>query len=370
MRSANCTLANGRSSCTSHFSFLTSHFTPSRPHPVAPSPRHILALCVVCGLIPASAAEPARYFKIQVIDDQTDRGVPLVELRTTANARYLTDSNGIVAFFEPGLMDQWVFFHVQSHGYEFPKDGFGYAGKALQVKPGGSAQIKIKRKNIAERLYRITGAGIYRDSVLVGQPAPIRQPLLNGQVTGQDSVLAVPYRGRIYWFWGDTNRVRYPLGQFKTSGATSPLPAKGGLDPSVGVDLEYFVDKEGFSRPMCPIAGPGVVWIDGVLTVRDASGRERLVCHYDRRKGLAESLEHGLALYNDQAEVFEKHVEFDLAERWRCPRGHPMPGQAERRHSVTPEAGHGVTGLVWIRTTSLSGPVCDGPRQGGTEPVG
>jgi hypothetical protein len=102
-----------------------------------------------------------------------------------------------------------------------------------------------------------------------------------------------------------------------------PRADHGGLDPKVGVDLEYFVDKEGFSRPMCPIAGPGVVWIDGVLTVRDATGRERLVCHYDRRKGLGESLEHGLALYNDQAEVFEKHVEFELAERWRCPRGHP-----------------------------------------------
>ncbi len=281
----------------------------------------VLALAAA-GL--AAASEPSRCFKIQVVDDRTGRGVPLVELRTTSNVRYLTDSNGIVAFGEPGLMDQRVFFFVRSHGYEFPKDGFGFAGAALQVKPGASAQIKIKRNNVAERLYRVTGAGIYRDSVLVGEPVPIRQPLLNGQVTGQDSVLAVPYRSRIYWFWGDTNRVRYPLGLFKTSGATSQLPGKGGLDPSAGVDLDYFVDKEGFSRAMCPIAGPGVVWIDGLLTVRDPSGRERLVAHYDRRKGLAESLEHGLALYDDQAEVFEKHVQFDLADRWRAPRGHAI----------------------------------------------
>jgi hypothetical protein len=39
-----------------------------------------------------------------------------------SQGRY-TDSNGIVAFFEPGLMDQKVFFHVRSHGYEFAKDG-------------------------------------------------------------------------------------------------------------------------------------------------------------------------------------------------------------------------------------------------------
>jgi hypothetical protein len=316
------------------------------------------ALCALCGGVPAPAAEPGRYFKIQVVDAQTGRGVPLVELRTTANTRYVTDSNGIVAFFEPGLMDRQVFFSVRSHGYEFPKDGFGMAGKVLDVKPGASAQIKITRKNIAERLYRITGAGVYRDSVLVGERVPIREPLLNGQVAGQDSVLAVPYRGRIHWFWGDTNRLRYPLGLFKTSGATSQLPTHGGLDPSAGVDLDYFVDKEGFSRAMCPIAGPGVVWIDGVLTVRDASGRERLVCHYDRRKGLAESLEHGLAVYNDQAEVFEKHVEFALADRWRCPRGHPVRvtasrtgilpvllggmashGEAVGRHACSPDAG-------------------------------
>ena len=69
---------------------------------------------------------------------------------------------GIAAFEEPGLMDQPVFFHVRSHGYEFPKDGFGYRGKALPVREGGTAQLKVKRINVAERLYRVTGGGIYR----------------------------------------------------------------------------------------------------------------------------------------------------------------------------------------------------------------
>ncbi|MGQ9574872.1 MAG: hypothetical protein ACUVUC_06105 [Thermoguttaceae bacterium] len=298
----------------------------------------------------SQAPEANRYFKIHVVDEQTGRGVPLVELRTIANVRYVTDSNGMVAFHEPGLMGQRVFFYVRSHGYELPKDGFGFAGRMLDVKSGGCAEIQIKRNNIAERLYRITGAGIYRDSVLLGEKVPIRQPLLNAQVAGQDSVMALPYRGRIYWFWGDTNRPRYPLGLFETSGATSQPPAHGGLDPSVGVDLEYFVDKEGFSRAMCPIPGPGAVWIDGLLVVRDPTGRQRLVCHYARMKDLGTMLEHGLAIYNDQAEVFQKHVEFDLSDRWRCPRGHPVlvagggpvaSGGAQAAKGQTPAPGGG-----------------------------
>ena len=109
-----------------------------------------------------SEGSSRNYFKIQVVDGQTGRGVPLVELRTTNNIRYFTDSNGIVAFYEPGLMNREVFFFVESHGYEFPKDGFGFHGTRLKTISGGRAVIKINRINIAERLYRVTGQGIYR----------------------------------------------------------------------------------------------------------------------------------------------------------------------------------------------------------------
>ena len=161
-----------------------------------------LLICPCC----AGDAPAVKHFKITVVDEQTGRGVPLVELRTVHDVRHFTDSNGIVAFHEPGLMGQTVYFHVKSHGYEFPKDGFGFRGRALEVKEGGSIVLKIKRLNVAERLYRVTGAGIYRDSVLVGQPTPLERPLLNGQVVGTDSVLNAVYRGKLYWFWGDTNR--------------------------------------------------------------------------------------------------------------------------------------------------------------------
>jgi hypothetical protein len=44
--------------------------------------------------------------------------------------------------------------------------------------------IKLKRTEIAERIYRITGEGIYRDTALAGRKPPIEQPLLNGGITG------------------------------------------------------------------------------------------------------------------------------------------------------------------------------------------
>ena len=45
-----------------------------------------------------------RYFTIRVVDEDTGRGVPLVELRTVNDIRLWTDSAGVVALREPGLM--------------------------------------------------------------------------------------------------------------------------------------------------------------------------------------------------------------------------------------------------------------------------
>jgi hypothetical protein len=258
-----------------------------------------------------SGKSASEYFTIQVIDRQTGRGVPLVELRTTNSIRVFTDSNGIVAFREPGLMDREVFFFVEGHGYEVPKDGFGYRGVRLKTTPVKEAVVKIDRLNIAERLYRVTGQGIYRDSILTGRPVPLRDPVLNGQVMGQDSVDTCIYHGRLFWLWGDTGKPSYPLGHFATAGATSDLPGRGGLDPAVGVNLEYLVGQDGFSRPICPLKEPGLVWLDGLLTVRDTEGRERMVARYARMKSLGEALEKGLVVFNDATQSFEPAVRSD-----------------------------------------------------------
>ena len=255
------------------------------------------------------------YFAVKIIDDVTERGVPLVELKLTNALRYYSDSNGIVAFFEPGLMEQAIWFYIQSAGYEFPEKPFGERGKVLKATRGGSVTLKIHRLNVAERLYRLTGEGIYRDSVLVGAPVPIKHPLLDAEVMGQDTVMTALYRGKIYWIFGDTGRVAFHLGNFGTSGATSELPDKGGLDPSSGVDLNYFSDASGFSKPMIPasaVPGPGPKWTDAMMVVEDDHGTERLVAHFVRVKTLGEIYEQGLVMFNDQTQSFDRLAQFDI----------------------------------------------------------
>jgi hypothetical protein len=245
-----------------------------------------------------------------VIDDSTGRGVPLVVLRTTSNLEFVTDSQGFVAIDDPDLLGRRIFFSVFSHGYEFPADGFGIRGRALDVRAGESATLEIKRLNIAERLYRITGQGTHADSIRLGRDAPVQEPLLNAQVTGQDSVQSAAYQGKIYWFWGDTNRASYALGQFGTSGAVSDPPDSGGLDPHMGIDLHYFTGEDGFSRPMFDLGRKGLVWVDGLFTVNDDDGRERLMCHYSVMQDLGTRLAHGLAAFNDDRHLFEPVVEY------------------------------------------------------------
>ena len=64
-------------------------------------------ICCGCAAAPVRAADaaavepgagPGHYFAIQVVDEQTGRGVPLVELETVHHLRFVTDSAGRVAF--------------------------------------------------------------------------------------------------------------------------------------------------------------------------------------------------------------------------------------------------------------------------------
>jgi hypothetical protein len=290
--------------------------------------RQICILCALCGF--SSFGAPADYFAIKVVDADTGRGVPLVELATIHSVSYWTDSNGLVAFAEPGLMNEEVFFHVRGDGYEYPKDFFENRGVRLRPKAGDQAEIKIKRVNIAERLYRITGAGIYRDSLLLGRETPTRNPVLNGKVLGQDTVITAIYRGKLYWFWGDTERPSYPLGNFGASGATSDLPWSGGLSPATGINLNYFVDTTGFSKPMCPDDqfGGGLKWIEGVMTVPDESGEIRLYARVAAGTGLEKTREWHLAVFDDEKQSFRSVQRWDIGEGHDS--SHPFYARVER----------------------------------------
>ncbi|KAL0481446.1 hypothetical protein AKO1_012574, partial [Acrasis kona] len=197
------------------------------------------------------------YHTIHVVDDITGRGVPLVNLSTVNFVPHYTDSNGIIAFYEPDLMNlqHKVFFHVSSHGYEVDIDEEGYRGVAINIECGGETQIKIRRTQISQRLYRYSGQGIYRDSIMTNTltdhiPAHMKEGL-NAGVTGHDSVQCIAINDTYYWFFGDTNSAEYPLGNFHTTCATTNLKDTiKNID--LFVDLNY-IKQDAFVKPVAPM---------------------------------------------------------------------------------------------------------------------
>ncbi|WP_417849862.1 hypothetical protein [Thalassoglobus sp.] len=263
------------------------------------------------------------YFRITVVDAETDRGIPLVELTTVNNIRFVTDSAGVVAFHEPGLMNQRVYFKVFSHGYESPQAGFGFQGKSFEITPGGKAVLKLKRLNIAERLYRVTGEGIYRDSLLLGDNVPLAEPALNAGVLGSDSVVNTVFNNRIYWFWGDTNLPAHPLGIFDVPGATSKLANDGGLSPDVGVNLNYFKAPNGLAKATADMPGKGPTWIGGLIALKDKNLREKLLASYAKIEPPLETYERGIIEFDVAAEEFRQVKTFPLSTPL-YPNGHPL----------------------------------------------
>ncbi len=276
--------------------------------------RTILASLMTLALAMTTAAdELPRPFAIEIVDSDTGRGVPLVELTTVDGELFVTDSNGLIAITDPGLLGQEVFFHVKSHGYRVNPDGFGVRGRRIQLEPGGSLRFPIERVNVAERLYRVTGRGIYRDSVILGRPTPLKHPNGQAHIMGCDSITSIVYRGRVRWFWGDTSRASYPLGSFHMTSASSPLPADGGLPPEQGIEFDYITGNDGFVRPVCQMPGDGPTWAAGLAVIRDEAGEERLYATYSKIRNGLEAYDWGLVVWNDKAE------KFDLVNRFERP---------------------------------------------------
>src|SRR2546421_9059522 len=125
---------------------------------------HTGLFLALAAAAPAARAARPEPFAIQVVDEQTGRGVPLVELKSVSNLRFYTDSAGLVAIDDPALMGRLVFFHVHSDGYEIRADGFGNRCKRIQVTPGGAGKLAIKRVNLAEAVLRLNREGLYADS--------------------------------------------------------------------------------------------------------------------------------------------------------------------------------------------------------------
>ena len=254
----------------------------------------ILGLLLLVG---CATLQPAAPFRVRFIDQHTGRGVPAVEMRTNDGRSFVSDSAGMVALLEPDLFGLSVFFRVRSFGYRFGEELFGVPGTILRIRRGGSTTLPLFRENVAERYYRITGTGIYRDSELLGDAPPSSALSKDPPPFGMDSALATVYGGRLFWIWGDTRVPSNPLGNFRATGATSELPGRGGLEPDRGIELRFFRDG-GSIRPMVD-SDHGVVWLDALRVGRDAAGRERLFATYRNIGSPMVTLEAGLVEFDD-----------------------------------------------------------------------
>lgn len=290
----------------------------------------------LCCLTMLTRGEPA--FEIRVVDEATSRGIPMVTLETMLNTRHVTDSAGRVAFDEPLAMNQDVFFRPISDGYRFDTPDLAMGGTVFHTSPGSSGTIVMQRDMLAERLYRITGAGLYRDSIKLGHKAPITEPLLNTGVVGQDSALCSIYRGKLFWIWGDTSWMRHPLGNFGATGATSDLPTSGGLPIDTGINLHYFAREDSrFVKPMMPRQPgdeSGVYWMSCLMTVPDADGHEHLMALVDNIEGPSmKSLSRRLIEFDPQEKQFR--VLMQLPENAIQPKGHAVRADMQADNGTT-----------------------------------
>ena len=224
------------------------------------------------------------WFRIRAIDEETGRGVPMVRFTASAlSLDHYTDNIGVIAFFEPGLMGQDVYFEVEGHGYEVLLNDVGERAVVLRVDSGGETTVRLRRRWPAQRLYRVTGLAPYRDSRLLGDPIPKIRPPLKQQVIGQDSVYVEPYRGRLFWLWGDTFTRLSPKfdAHYEVTAATTPLPGPDTFNPAIGIPLEYCSNADGSLRKMvAPEDGGTLTWFDGLINLTDDQGNEHLFSHY------------------------------------------------------------------------------------------
>ncbi|MCA9581589.1 MAG: hypothetical protein KC416_07320, partial [Myxococcales bacterium] len=255
-------------------------------------------------------------FRIDVRDPDGGRGIPLVFLEADGLPSLVTDSAGTVVIDDTTLFGKTLEFSAHSHGY-------GEEKVKIELRQGDSHLIALPRVNIAKRLYRITGANIYQHTHALGAPTPIQNPLLNAGVVGQDSAVPTIYRGKLHWFWGDTelNNDGQKGYIFRASGAVSELPASGGLDPNVGVELDYFKSESTLARAVTAVDGPGLVWLSAPMVVKDASGTEQMFVGFSRLQSLSELYGRGILKWDPSENIFKPHTALDTDDDMR-PVGH------------------------------------------------
>lgn len=269
---------------------------------------------VLLLLLPA-AAEPCR---IEIVDKENGWPVPLVELRSTHETRHVSDNAGLIALDDPELMGREVWFHVKGHGYGLPKDGFGYEGLRTSPSPGGRIRIEVERRNIARRLGRLTGAGLFAEARKLGEKSPDEAPGIHGC----DSVLMAAHDGKLFWLWGDTTLPGYPLGVFDSTAATTPPRPLAGFKPPILLPYDHFRDDSGKPRGVAKMPGSGPTWLGGMISTGG-----RLVATYSKIENHLDEHEIGLCVWDGAAGNFVREKILwtkGAGGKPDVPRGHPV----------------------------------------------
>jgi hypothetical protein len=297
----------------------------------SPRFRRTLAALLLISATTGFGAVATAPCRIEVVEKGTGWAVPLVELRTTHHARFITDNAGVIAFDLPECMGRETWFDVIGHGYEVPKDGFGSRGVRLKPEPGRMLKVEVNRTIVVKRLGRLTGNGLFAESQKLGRELDWR----DSDVFGCDSVQNAVHRGKMFWAWGDTTLPHYPLGLFDMSSATTTVQPLASFEPPVRLKFNYFTDAKEKPRGVAKMPGSGPTWVSAYVSLPDKNGKARLVGTYIKIKPLMEAYESGLCVWNDEKEEFEQlrvlWTKSDAAPKQPpAPDGHPAFWKDER----------------------------------------
>jgi hypothetical protein len=246
----------------------------------------------------AATGDPCR---IEVVEAGSGWPVPLVELRTVNQVRFVTDNDGVIAFDLPEFMGRETWFEVHGHGYEAPKDGFGFRGFRLTPEPGKTLRVEVRRTIVAKRLGRLTGAGLFSESQKLGKELDWKE----SGIVGCDSVQNAVYRGKLFWAWGDTMLARYPLGIYDMTSATTAVQPLNRFEPPLKLKLDYFTDEKGTPRGVAKMPGPGPTWVSGYVSLPDKAGTPHLCGTFIKVKPPLEAYQSGLCVWNDETSAFD-----------------------------------------------------------------
>ncbi|MDR2472092.1 MAG: twin-arginine translocation signal domain-containing protein [Tannerella sp.] len=270
----------------------------------------------------ASRDNGRKYCRIEVVEQGSDIPVPLVELQTVHQQRFITDNAGIIAIDEPELMGREVWFNIKGYGYGVKADGFGISGVRLKPEYGETLRVEVQRNCLAQRLGRITGAGLLAESQKTGEYTNIAE----SGVVGCDSIQSAEYEGKTFMLWGDTSIARYPLGVFHSSAATASLnPFPNPALPLIAPDeMKYFRDEKGDIRGVANMPGSGPTWLSGLVCLPSESGKQRLCAVYNKITPPLEVYESGLCVWNDMTQSFDR-LKVIWSKSEASPKAPPMP---------------------------------------------